>query len=166
MPLYLQFAPIFAEAAGLTLPELVLGSAEHLPVEDASFDVVLCCSSLQYTQLDRAIPEMARVLVSGGTLITINNTLGPFAWESATRAITGRRLGTLKYDLTALANSFAVQATGRRCFGSRGGVTTARPIYPSASYLRRHFAQAGLVISERETHRISSGETCFVAKKR
>lgn len=166
MPVYLQFAEILAETAGVDLPELAMGSAEELPADDGAFDVVLCCSSLQYTELDRAIPEMARVLAPGGTLITINNTLGPFAWESAARAITGRRLGTLKYDLTALANTVAVQTTGRRRFGRGGGVSTARPIYPSASYLRRRFAQAGLRVAEDETHGVSSGETCFVTKKR
>lgn len=43
-------------------------SAEHLPFEAGSFDVVICRLALPYTDNARALQEMARVLRPGGVL--------------------------------------------------------------------------------------------------
>jgi SAM-dependent methyltransferase len=50
------------------LPEASVldGRAESLPLEDASVDAVLVCSAWHWIDPDRAIPEIARVLRSGG----------------------------------------------------------------------------------------------------
>ena len=46
----------------------VEGSAEALPMPDQSADAVLCGQAMHWFDLDRALPEMARVLMPGGVL--------------------------------------------------------------------------------------------------
>jgi SAM-dependent methyltransferase len=50
------------------------GSAEQIPLADASVDAVLCGQSLHWFNLERALPEIARVLVPGGTLAGLWNS--------------------------------------------------------------------------------------------
>lgn len=45
-----------------------LGSAESIPLPDASVHAVLCGQSLHWFNLELALPEIARVLVPGGVL--------------------------------------------------------------------------------------------------
>ncbi|HSZ38444.1 MAG TPA: class I SAM-dependent methyltransferase [Trebonia sp.] len=45
-----------------------LGSAESIPLPDASVHAVVCGQSLHWFNLDLALPEIARVLVPGGVL--------------------------------------------------------------------------------------------------
>jgi SAM-dependent methyltransferase len=49
------------------------GSAEDIPLPDGSADAILAGQSLHWFDLDRAIPEMARVLVPGGVLAGLWN---------------------------------------------------------------------------------------------
>lgn len=49
------------------------GSAEKIPLPDASVDVVLAGQALHWFDLDLALPEIARVLVPGGTLAALWN---------------------------------------------------------------------------------------------
>jgi SAM-dependent methyltransferase len=49
------------------------GSAEALPLPDHSADAVLCGQALHWFDLDRALPEMARVLTPGGVLAALWN---------------------------------------------------------------------------------------------
>jgi SAM-dependent methyltransferase len=44
------------------------GSAESIPLPDASVDAVLCGQSMHWFDLSRALPEIARVLVPCGVL--------------------------------------------------------------------------------------------------
>jgi SAM-dependent methyltransferase len=59
-------------------------AAEHLPIPDASFDLVTCANAFHWTKRDQAISEMARVLRPGGILVIAWNLplgfhRGPFA---------------------------------------------------------------------------------------
>jgi SAM-dependent methyltransferase len=49
------------------------GSAEALPLPDRSVDAVLCGQALHWFDLDRALPEIARVLTPGGVLAGLWN---------------------------------------------------------------------------------------------
>lgn len=49
-------------------PDFVLGRAEALPLEDASFDLVSSAQAFHWFDADRAFAECARVLRPGGTL--------------------------------------------------------------------------------------------------
>jgi SAM-dependent methyltransferase len=44
------------------------GSAEDIPLDDATVDVVLVAQAWHWVDVDRAVPEVARVLVPGGRL--------------------------------------------------------------------------------------------------
>lgn len=50
------------------------GSAEQIPLPDASVDAVLCGQSMHWFDLSRALPEISRVLVPGGTLAALWNS--------------------------------------------------------------------------------------------
>jgi SAM-dependent methyltransferase len=49
------------------------GSAEVIPLPDASVDAVLCGQAMHWFDMDRAVPEIARVLVPGGPLAALWN---------------------------------------------------------------------------------------------
>lgn len=59
-----------------TLPSVraLHGPAEAIPLPDGSVDAVLCGQSLHWFDLPRALPEIARVLVPGGTLGALWNS--------------------------------------------------------------------------------------------
>jgi ubiquinone/menaquinone biosynthesis C-methylase UbiE len=62
-----------AEERGLPV-DLLEGDAEHLPVEDAAYDSVVCCLSLcTIPDPPRAIAEMQRALVPGGRLLLVDH---------------------------------------------------------------------------------------------
>jgi SAM-dependent methyltransferase len=49
------------------------GTAEDIPLPDASVDAVLVGQAMHWFDLDRAIPEIARVLIPGGVLAALWN---------------------------------------------------------------------------------------------
>lgn len=51
----------------------VPGRAEEIPLPDASVDAVLCGQAAHWFDLDRALPEIARVLTSGGVFAGLWN---------------------------------------------------------------------------------------------
>jgi SAM-dependent methyltransferase len=68
--------PAMLEELGRALPSVraLAGSAEQIPLPDASVDAVLCGQSLHWFDRSRALPEIARVLVAGGTLGALWNS--------------------------------------------------------------------------------------------
>jgi SAM-dependent methyltransferase len=54
----------------------ITGSAEALPLEDRSVDIVFCRSALQYMDLDRVTPHVLRALRRGGELHLVHNLPG------------------------------------------------------------------------------------------
>lgn len=77
--------------AGIELP-LVLGSAERLPFDDASFDLVLSDhGATTFSRPELAITEAARVLRSGGVFVFCGaSPLLDIAWNNETREIDDR----------------------------------------------------------------------------
>ena len=54
----------------------VVGQAEGLPFRDGAFDLVTAAGSINYADLDLALPEVARVLVPAGTFIVYDFSAG------------------------------------------------------------------------------------------
>jgi SAM-dependent methyltransferase len=70
-PLDAMRAELEAAVPGVTA---VSGNAEHLPLEDASVDVVACAQSFHWFDHAVALPEIARVLRPGGLLALVWNS--------------------------------------------------------------------------------------------
>jgi SAM-dependent methyltransferase len=67
----LRFAPAVAPGA-----VFVVGSAEALPLRDASFDLITAAGALNYVDLDRFFPEARRVLAPAGSLLVYDFSAG------------------------------------------------------------------------------------------
>jgi len=166
MPLYVQMTPLLARMAKLPTPRVIEGAAEAIPLRDASQDVLLCYSSHQYMDVDRALEEMARVLAPGGELVMVGNSLFPFALESAIRFLRTRSVGNLKYDAVAILNTLGYEAIGRRIVGGGESSTTARPIYPSRWHMVRALDGAGFAWNAHGSRVVDTGESVLVAVRR
>jgi SAM-dependent methyltransferase len=73
-PYFPFFAPVASEYVGVDVVENpaaeLLGPVEALPVEDASFDVVLCTQVLEHCdEPDQAVQELRRVTRPGGRVL-------------------------------------------------------------------------------------------------
>src|SRR5207247_6687895 len=64
-------------SAAVTDVEVLDGSAEQLPLEDASVDAATAAAAFHWFELDRALPELHRVLRPGGRLAIIHNFRDP-----------------------------------------------------------------------------------------
>jgi ubiquinone/menaquinone biosynthesis C-methylase UbiE len=53
------------------------GTAEEIPLPDAAFDLVTVAQAFHWFDPDRALPEIARVLVEGGSLAVVWNEWDP-----------------------------------------------------------------------------------------
>ncbi|MEI8339874.1 MAG: class I SAM-dependent methyltransferase [bacterium] len=63
--------PEFIQAAQNRFPnnKFKVGSAEKLPYSDNGFDVSFCLNTLFYTDIEKSIPEMLRVVKSNGIVV-------------------------------------------------------------------------------------------------
>ncbi|KZE95174.1 putative methyltransferase [Agromyces sp. NDB4Y10] len=86
----------------------ILGTAEDIPVEDASVDAVVAGQAWHWFQPERAVPEIARVLRPGGTLGLVWNSRDTSAdWLREAGAIMHER-----HDASATFESYV--RVGRR----------------------------------------------------
>jgi len=77
-----------------SLPAVVTveGRAEAIPLPDRSVDAVLAGQAAHWFSLDRALPEIARVLVAGGVFAALWNTNDDrVGWVSGLHLASGRR---------------------------------------------------------------------------
>lgn len=56
------------------MDEIVFGPVEKMPFQDGSFDVCVCRQGLQFAELDKAIPEIHRILKPGGITVLCHLT--------------------------------------------------------------------------------------------
>ena len=77
----------------------VLADLHQVPFRDATFDVVVSCSTLQYVDSTRALAEAARVIKDGGLLILHENRNGNplVAIHRAIRYLRARASGRTSY---------------------------------------------------------------------
>ena len=70
--------------------QVLAGSAEELPLPDAAVDLVAVGQAFHWFDLDRALPELARVLRPGGRLALFYNSRdGSVAWVRALAGLIG-----------------------------------------------------------------------------
>lgn len=75
--------------------EWMLHDAQHLPFEDASFDVVTCLEAIEFFPRPvEAVAELARVLKPGG-LLMVSNRIGPDAWKLPGRTMPSDKFAVL-----------------------------------------------------------------------
>jgi ubiquinone/menaquinone biosynthesis C-methylase UbiE len=70
----LDISPEMARHAEGCMDEIIFAPVEQMPFPDNSFDAIVCRQGLQFAQLDRAIPEIHRVLKPGGTVVLCHLT--------------------------------------------------------------------------------------------
>ena len=113
------------------------GTAESLPVPDATFDAIVCSVVVPYTDEQRAIAEWARVLRPGGQVRASYHGLG-FALR---QVLEGPGIRRRVYGGRTIANSWCYRLTGRRLPGFWGDT-----LYQSAARLARYYCRAGFAL--------------------
>ncbi|HZV82486.1 MAG TPA: class I SAM-dependent methyltransferase [Geobacteraceae bacterium] len=80
----LDISPEMAKHAEGCMDEIVFAPVEALPFPGNSFDAIVCRQGLQFAQLDKAIPEIYRVLKPGGAVVLCHLT----AYNNSDRELT------------------------------------------------------------------------------
>jgi ubiquinone/menaquinone biosynthesis C-methylase UbiE len=103
---------------GLPSVRALAGSAERIPLPDASADAVLCGQSMHWFDMPRALPEIARVLAPGGTLGALWNSdddrvpwvagLQEVAEGAASPSLSRRRGETAEFFMQVGAQAFTL----------------------------------------------------------
>lgn len=70
----LDISPDMARFAEGFMDEIVFAPIEKMPFNDNSFDAIVCRQGLQFAELDKAIPEIHRVLKPGGIVVLCHLT--------------------------------------------------------------------------------------------
>jgi SAM-dependent methyltransferase len=82
------------------------GSAEAIPLPDQSVRAVLCGQSMHWFDLDRALPEIARVLTPGGVLAGLWNVEDDrVGWVAALAALSESRTTLSRWRATPDSDS-------------------------------------------------------------
>jgi SAM-dependent methyltransferase len=134
-----------------------------LPFPDERFDTVLCISAHQYFDIAPAFREIARVLKPSGRMIVIGGTLGSYSKLCAGHLLGREGLSGIKNYLVTVANTLGYMTLGRRVLVRRSKWSTAYPVYPGRTTMRRLMTGAGLRL-EAQPYRIGT-ETCFRARR-
>lgn len=109
---------------------VVEGSAESLPFQDAMFDGIVCKVVFPYTYSAKAIAEIARVLKPGGTVRFSFHGAGYYLLYMFQHPNWKTRI----YGLRSLINGWVYSTTGRRLPGFLGDT-----IYQSVTRLKRYY---------------------------
>jgi len=77
----------YTKHTGLDNVEFWLGEIEHLPLADASVDVVISLLSFRYLDWDPIMREFARVLAPGGRLLVVDMVAAPLGLRELPRLL-------------------------------------------------------------------------------
>lgn len=120
----LDISPEMAKHAAGCMDEIVFAPVEQLPFPDNSFDAVVCRQGLQFAELDKAIPEIYRVLKPDGTVVLCHLTAYNEADRELTFAIQKLRNPARRNYLMPAGISNALQKQGFREVADSEYITT------------------------------------------
>lgn len=116
-------------------------TAEHLPFPAGSFDVVICRLALPYTENQRAIAEMARVLRPGGALL-LKFQHPRYYFAKLRDGVAGRDVKSAIHACRVLCAGCLYHLTGSQPRGWLTGTETFQTLW----LLRRELRRQGLEI--------------------
>jgi SAM-dependent methyltransferase len=94
------------------------GSAEAIPLPDAAVDAVVCGQAMHWFDMDRAVPEIGRILVPGGPLAGLwNSDDDRVAWVDGLQSVAGGAAAPSLSRRRAEAAHFGVRQFGTEFFG-------------------------------------------------
>ena len=121
---------------GLPSVRTLSGSAERIPLPDASVDAVLCGQSMHWFDMSRALPEIARVLVPGGTLGALwNSDDDRVAWVAGLQDAAGGAASPSLSRRRSEVASFGTSQVGGGQFGTALFTPTERAEFANAQLL-------------------------------
>ncbi|MBN8797507.1 MAG: class I SAM-dependent methyltransferase [Stenotrophomonas nitritireducens] len=126
-------------------------SCEHLPFADADFDLVSSQYGIEYSDLDRSIAEVSRVLRPGGRFAAVIHTR-----DSRISGVTADELGHVEVLLAPAAALDAVAALAP--FMAMAGTEEGRQeldSLPSARVARNQFNAIAVALKQRSDHALA-----------
>jgi SAM-dependent methyltransferase len=122
----------------------VEGSAEALPLPDQSVDAVLCGQAMHWFNMDRALPEIARVLTPGGVLAGLWNV-----YDDRVGWVAG--LAAISKSVTTLARWRATPETDTELGALRAGSSWFAPVQEH-EFANEQLRSAGSLAATIATH--------------
>jgi SAM-dependent methyltransferase len=139
-----------AKEAAATGMRVVVAAAEQLPFQTRAFDGVLSKVMLPYTDEERVLAEIGRVLRLGGECELVTVGLGYYL----AYLFVARRPGRKRYAIRTIVNTWCYRATGKW--------PLTRTVYQSMPWLRRSFTRHGLQVIRRTHTRRYLGMPVFI----
>ncbi|MGH2929701.1 MAG: class I SAM-dependent methyltransferase [Solirubrobacteraceae bacterium] len=121
---------------GLPSVRALAGSAERIPLPDASVDAVLCGQSMHWFDMAAALPEIARVLVPGGTLAGLwNSDDDRVPWVAGFQEVAGGAAAPSLSRRRSEAADFGADQFGGLSSGPASFTPTERAEFPNGQRL-------------------------------
>jgi SAM-dependent methyltransferase len=111
--------------------------AEQIPIESASLDGIICKVALSYTDENKVICEIGRLLRRGARCYLVSHGAGYYLRYLLIGPLSKKRI----YALRTLVNTWLWAATGRRLLGFLGDT-----VYQSHRRLSKYYWENGLSI--------------------
>ncbi|MGI8836176.1 MAG: class I SAM-dependent methyltransferase [Pyrinomonadaceae bacterium] len=137
----------------------VRAAAEALPFPTSSFDVVVCRLALPYTENDRALEEMGRVLRPNG-IVLLKIQRATFYLEKIKHGVRTADPRCVVHALRVLASGIMYHVTSRQPRTQLTGGET----FQSRGLLQRKLAPLGMFIAG-QTSESSASTPSFIIKK-
>ena len=147
---YLQLSGMLSEFCGVTPPEMIAGSGDHLPFANESFDHVLMCGSMQYLPMPQAFKEAHRVLRPGGRAVVVVGYWMAQVRDTLEALGQGSLRGAISGAVTCLESAL-YELTLRRFNEFTPGEAMPRTIFPRVGFLKRLAERSGFEIDPVKT---------------
>lgn len=150
---------LFSTRAERERVSFIRAAAEALPFQTSSFDVVVCRLALPYTENDRALEEMGRVLRPNG-IVLLKIQRATFYLRKIKNGVRTADPRSVVHALRVLASGILYHVTSRQPRTRLTGGET----FQSRGLLQRKLAPLGMFIAG-QTSESSPSTPSFVIKK-